>query len=261
MKQRMMIGAAALVLIVLGSGVFYSHYYRKESIERLLSFNYWWARLQGKDLYDPRGVLWHGNRNLREIALTFDDGPKSPTTEQALDALKAAGVHATFSLVGIHIKKEPDLVKRELAEGNEIVCHSYDHQDMRHLDVKHVYSEIWDSRILLDPLGGRFVGFRPPWAKLTDAGIEGSQQNHLPVIMYSIASDCFVGQDPKRWAERIPGHVENGTILLMHDTYPETVAGLPLVLSELKGEGYTFVTISEMLAHLPPEDRPGRLSR
>ncbi len=245
---------ATLVLCMLASGT-WLYFYDKEPIFRLRSPAYWWQRLHGQDLYDPRGILWHGNRRLHEIALTFDDGP-AETTSQVLDVLKAEGIHATFMMVGIHIKAHPDIVRRVMAEGHEIGCHSYDHQPLTHLDEKHVYQQIWDSRILLGELGGHFVAFRPPWARWDDPILAACAEHHLPLIMYSMASDCMPGKSPAHWAHRLPNHVEDGSILLMHDTYPETVQGLPMVIRELKAENYRFVTITQMLAHLPPEDRP-----
>jgi peptidoglycan/xylan/chitin deacetylase (PgdA/CDA1 family) len=59
--------------------------------------------------------------------LTYDDGPSPKLTPQLLDALKAAGVHATFFVIGYRIAQNPAVVQRAMAEGHAICLHSYSH--------------------------------------------------------------------------------------------------------------------------------------
>jgi peptidoglycan/xylan/chitin deacetylase (PgdA/CDA1 family) len=239
----------ACTLLVLATAAIWLYFYDKEPLFRLRSPVYWWQRWHGTDLYQD-GILWHGNRNLHEIALTFDDGP-AETTRAALAALKTANIHATFFMVGTHIKAHPDIVGEVLAGGHEVGCHSYDHQPLTQLDEHHVWQQIEDSRVLIGRCHGHFVAFRPPWARWDGPILEACHQHHLPLIMYSFASDCFPGKSPEHWAHRLVNHVEDGSILLVHDTYPGSVEGLPLLLKELQAEGYHFVTITEMIQHLP----------
>ena len=74
-------------------------------------------------------------RPIREIYLTFDDGP-SKNTERILDILKKYQVKATFFVVG----KEDDasilLYKRIVNEGHTLGMHSYSHD----------YNEIYASK-------------------------------------------------------------------------------------------------------------------
>ena len=55
------------------------------------------------------------------VALTFDDGPWSETTEQLLDGLAERGAKATFFLIGEQIAGHEDTVRRMADEG---VCKS-----------------------------------------------------------------------------------------------------------------------------------------
>ena len=45
----------------------------------------------------------------------------------------------------------------------------------------------------------------------------------------------------------IQREVKNGSIILMHDIHAESVNALPKVIDYLKGQGYDFVTISDLL--------------
>ena len=68
--------------------------------------------------------------NLDVIALTIDDGPANPYTEEMLDILKKYGIHATFFLIGQNAERYPNIVRRIWAEGHEIGNHSYTHPNI-----------------------------------------------------------------------------------------------------------------------------------
>lgn len=223
----------------------------REPEYRLISPLYWWQRVQGRDLYDPRGILWHGNRTVPEIALTFDDGPNPTTTPRVLDALRAEGVQATFFVLGKRIKEHPDIVKRMLEEGHEVGCHSYDHQNQTTLTQQQVWQQIWDSRILIGRVNSRFTAYRPPWLEWNENVLNAVREHQLPVVMCTYASDPQASRSGEKWARIVSHHTHNGSILLLHDTYPTTAQDLPYLLRELKRKGYRFVTITQMMKNLP----------
>ena len=63
-------------------------------------------------------VLWRGPVDARGVALTFDDGPSPETTPKVLDQLDAAGVKATFFVIGRKAKLYPALVRDIVARGH-----------------------------------------------------------------------------------------------------------------------------------------------
>jgi peptidoglycan/xylan/chitin deacetylase (PgdA/CDA1 family) len=67
----------------------------------------------------------HGRRSERTVALTFDDGPNPPRTEQILAILRDAGVKATFFVMGKWAERFPDTVRRMVAEGHLVGNHGY----------------------------------------------------------------------------------------------------------------------------------------
>lgn len=67
----------------------------------------------------------HGSRSERKVALTFDDGPNPPRTEQILAILREAGVHATFFVMGKWAERFPETVRRMVAEGHLVGNHGY----------------------------------------------------------------------------------------------------------------------------------------
>jgi peptidoglycan-N-acetylglucosamine deacetylase len=68
------------------------------------------------------------NTNEKVIALTFDDGPKPPYTEQILELLYQNNAHATFFVTGRKVKGNPGVFKKIFQYGNEVGNHTWDHQ-------------------------------------------------------------------------------------------------------------------------------------
>src|SRR5271156_5213868 len=67
------------------------------------------------------------NRNPNEIALTFDDGPNDPYTQQLLDILDQHQVNATFFMIGRFVRQRPDIVRQVHAAGHLIGNHTMTH--------------------------------------------------------------------------------------------------------------------------------------
>ncbi|HEX6109510.1 MAG TPA: polysaccharide deacetylase family protein, partial [Ktedonobacteraceae bacterium] len=62
--------------------------------------------------------LLNGNTHIREIALTFDDGPNPYYTSKVLSILRKYGIKATFFDIGYLVADYPNIVRQEYNEGN-----------------------------------------------------------------------------------------------------------------------------------------------
>lgn len=80
--------------------------------------------------------IQRGNPHLKEIALTFDDGPHQVYTRKLLDVLNSMNVHATFFLVGKQVVKYPQLIQLEVMDGDEVGNHTYDHVNLTKISSK-----------------------------------------------------------------------------------------------------------------------------
>src|SRR5215213_10528138 len=59
----------------------------------------------------------------KEVVLTFDDGPLPPYTNKILDILAAQCVKATYFIVGVMARKNPELVRRVHEQGHSVGTH------------------------------------------------------------------------------------------------------------------------------------------
>ena len=242
---------------MLGGGAFWVNEHRHITWAEMVSPLYWLRRSRGEDLYSPTTAqLLHGNHALPEVALTFDDGPHPLSRGAILDILKRFSAKATFFDVGVNMWRSPDLLRRTLAEGNEIGNHSENHLRLPPLSARARHREINDADIAFCALTGQHLAYlRPPGDRFDDATLRDTRNMGYIVVDYNSASRDFeTAQSPQFIAERTVARTENGSIILLHD-YPSTAAALPAILTQLRGQGYRFVTISEMIHHLPSPQR------
>lgn len=248
-------GFVGLILLLIGLAWFNEH--RTMRWHEAVNPLYWLRRHRGEDLYHPHeGMLLHGNRDYPEIALTFDDGPHIESRAQILDTLRQENARATFFDVGRRMTENPQLVRRALAEGHEIANHSYHHYRLDGLSPQGRHREINDTDITFTRITGQHLRFlRPPGMRYNAETLTAAKELGYVVVGYTTASRDFDPQEsPEFIANRTLRRTENGSILLLHD-YAPTAAALPQIIRRLKERGYRFVTLSEMIAHLPKRYR------
>jgi peptidoglycan/xylan/chitin deacetylase (PgdA/CDA1 family) len=188
------------------------------------------------------------------VALTFDDGPNPRATPLILDALAARGVRATFFVLGRHVERWPELVRRLRDEGHVIGNHGYFHRKL-HLkgpvyvrkDLAMGAEAIERAASIRPRLFRAPHGFRNPWVSRIAASL----------------GERTVGWSLGVWDSDKPGvdtivqrsvdGVRSGSILLLHDGdgYDEngdrmqTAAALPRIVDALLARGMALVTIPE----------------
>ena len=195
----------------------------------------------------------------RKIVLTFDDGPDPKYTPQILDILKAAGVKATFFLVGSRAELYPDLVRRIVREGHEVGNHTYTHPNVGLIADSQVKVELNATQRLIEAICGRSTTlFRPPY----NADSNPNKAEEIQPLL--IAQDlgywiALEDVDTEDWSrpgvsailERVRnGRMEGGNIVLMHDAggnREQTVEALPEVIEYLRNRGDEIVLISDLL--------------
>jgi peptidoglycan/xylan/chitin deacetylase (PgdA/CDA1 family) len=217
----------------------------------------WAAFTPGHPLYGR--VLRHGPRDRPAAALTFDDGP-GPSTPAVLDALAAAGVRATFFVLGRQARRHPDLVRRIAAGGHQIASHGDDHGILVWRGRAHVTEQlrrcedaVADALGAADGLSRMFRaphGFRGP-ATATTVRAAGYR-------MVGWSRGVFDSALPgvEVIAARAARALGPGAILLLHDadgwdpgaSRDQTAQALPAVCAAAAGRGLALVTLDDLIA-------------
>ncbi|MDE6055392.1 MAG: polysaccharide deacetylase family protein [Lachnospiraceae bacterium] len=183
--------------------------------------------------------------DARRVALTFDDGPHPVYTEQLLDGLKERGVKATFFVTGEHAELHPEIIKRMAEEGNLVGNHTYSHIQLTKNNRETYKEELIKTNEILKEITGQEVQYvRPPYGSW-DKSFE-QELNMFPVL-WSVDPMDWCSENVSRITEKVVSKVKENDIILMHDYYDTSVAAALRVVDKLLDEGYTFVTVEEIL--------------
>lgn len=187
-------------------------------------------------------------RVTRCVALTFDDGP-SPHTSRLLDILAAEHVTATFFIVGSRVEERPDVVARIRAEGHEIGNHTWSHPQLPHLSAASAAEEFESTQqAIAGATGGyRPTVMRPPFGAHDATSDAAAGEAALSVIIWDVDTLDWKTKSTDATVAAVASGTRPGSIVLMHDTHPTTVDAVPRVIAELKAQGYTFVTVTDIL--------------
>ncbi len=206
----------------------------------------------------PAVQIRRGNPNRMDVALTFDAGSDAGSTTAILNTLAAAGIRASFGLTGAWAAAHPDLVRRIVADGHQVLNHSYDHPSFTGystgkapLDRAQRIDQLARTEAVLGPLGatGR-PWFRPPYGD-TDASVEADvgAAGYGYEVMWTIDSLGWKGIPVDQIVARCVDGAVPGAILLLHvGSGSADGAALPAIIDGLRARGYGFTTVAGVIA-------------
>ncbi len=195
-------------------------------------------------------------KERKVIALTFDDGPNTTTTNEVLDVLEKYGIKASFFLIGNNINDESaKAVKRAYDMGCEIGNHSRSHSYMDKLSAEEIAEEVtYVNEKVIEITGEAPTFFRPPYIAVNDTMFETIE---MPFIAGYGANDWEDRVTAERRAQMVLRQAKNGAVILLHDAQgnSKTVEALDTIIPELQAQGYEFVTISEVFRECGAEPK------
>ncbi|HEX5322883.1 MAG TPA: polysaccharide deacetylase family protein, partial [Capsulimonadaceae bacterium] len=169
-KNRVHVALACFLLLLAAAAAWHFDRYRKIPIEHAINPVWWYRHIEGTDLYDPsEAILYHGNPKYHEVALTIDDGPNRIYGPKILNVLEEYHVPATFFVVGLRVKDDPQLIRQMVADGDEVANHTYDHQRLNHLKPHQIANELRDDDVnIFKAAGIHTTVMRPPGVQYDD---------------------------------------------------------------------------------------------
>lgn len=221
----------------------------------------------------PANLLKKDHENLgtteKKIALTFDGGAGVKAATRILDTLEEKGATASFFFTGQFAEKNPDLIKR-VAQKYPIGNHSWNHPGFvsKGLTNAEIASQLSRAEAAIEQASGGVNPqpfFRYPEGDRSAATtVQVNKACYLP-IRWSIDTKGWVGTTGSgniaaqsvasvtKTVLEAPAAMKNGGIVLMHvgeasgDGSTLDADALPAIIDGLKAQGYTFVTLEEML--------------
>ena len=206
------------------------------------------------DYYKEKGMVFSENpKSGKVVALTFDDGPHPEQTAKVLDVLEKYGAKGTFFVIGRNIAGNESVVRRIIDDGHEIGNHTYTHplrsgSSETLLEEAAKTSELLESTFDYSP-----VLFRPPGGNISGSMIESICEAGYKCVLWSWRMDTRDWASPpvESVVQTVLQDVKFGDIVLFHDNVygnSPTAEALEIILPELIDRGYSFVTVSELIA-------------
>lgn len=186
------------------------------------------------------------------VALTFDISWGEKTPGPVLDALEKKGVKkATFFLSGPWTSTHPDLAKRIKSMGFEIGSHGHMHKNFTEYSNEWIHDQVDKaSEAIYDVTGVKTKLIRTPNGDFNKRVLEKLHAMGYTVIQWDTDSLDWKNPGVDVIVNRVLTKAHPGDIILLHasDSCKQTDAALPQIIDGLRGKGYEFATVSELIS-------------
>ncbi len=213
------------------------------------------AQIYGPTIHRERGAG-------RRISLTYDDGPNPERTPGLLALLARYDAKATFFVIGMWAEREPDLIRRIVAEGHAIGNHTFTHPSMPSHGATRIRDELRRCREAVEAAGERFstvdgaMLMRPPYGRRRPGTLRTMRAEGYVPVTWSITGYDWRVHTTARAITRRCLHAGEGDIVLLHDgsnaepaaDRHKSVESTEAILDHYAPQGYEFVTVPELVA-------------
>ena len=189
--------------------------------------------------------------NDHEIVITFDDGPLPKHTEKVLETLAAQCVKATYFMVGRMATAYPEAVRKVAAAGHTVGTHSWSHPWFNRMSLEKARDEIERGFSAVQAALGDDHKVAP-FFRFPGLLHRADAEAYLAERGIMVWSVDFHGDDwhrrisPQEIVKRVMTRLaanHNRGVLLLHDIHARTATALPILLDQLKAQGYKVVHV------------------
>lgn len=212
------------------------------------------AASKNRYYYEKQGTaIWEVPVKEKVVAITFDDGPNDLYTPQVLDLLKKYNAKATFFLIGERVTRYPEVALREIEEGHEVANHTFSHARLQYLSDEQIRNQLQKTHeAIINATHVEPVLFRPPFGYYSERSINAVHELGYLTVMWSWHQDTFDWSNPGVYkiVSNVLKDTRKGDIVLFHDhggDRTQTIDALKQILPALQKQGYSFVTVSQLL--------------
>lgn len=215
------------------------------------------VKIQKRDL-SKEYRAYTGDVGLKELILTFDDGPNGELTPRILDVLKSVEAKVMFFHLGSQVRLHASVVHREALEGHILGSHSGSHPclaispvctklthgmplaaETAKQEIRSGHQAIYDALGFVDPF------FRFPYGE-SDATLRDFLTAHqVGQVYWNIDSEDWRIHTNQELLEKTLlqiDKVQRG-IVLFHDIQRRSLEILPAFLRAIYDRGYSLVIL------------------
>lgn len=192
-----------------------------------------------------------------QVALTFDDGPVSPYTEQILDILDEHGVKGSFFCIGENVERHPEIAKAIISRGHTLGNHTASHRNLMLAGPAQVKRELdKGQRMIFDATGRHPRFFRCPKGYKSPVVVWCLRRLGLTLVGYGYPIFDVENPPAQELVTRVLNRVKGGDIIVMHDGYmphrsgrrDSLVTALPAIIEGIRDRGLAMVSLDEAIS-------------
>lgn len=183
------------------------------------------------------------DKNKKTIIFTFDDGPHKKNTLEILNTLEEYKMSATFFMVGEKFSNNQEIIKKVYASHSDVGYHSYNHSILTKEDP----SKITDEFEMTDNLYYLYTKShlnltRPPYGLINDKVLKSINTSF---ILWDLDTNDWKYKDAKHIEKYVLNNINNGDIILFHDSYKSTVKAIKKLCEKLYLMDVQVLSINE----------------
>jgi len=206
---------------------------------------------KNKNLIEKYYGMAMGNKESKNIYVTFDLGYEAGYTENILNTLKENNVPATFFITAHYVNTASDLVQRMINEGHIIGNHTVNHKSMPSLSDEELTKELMNLHtVIYEKFGYEMKYMRPPKGEYSEKSLNTTiKLGYIPVMWSFAYADWDEAKQPSHndGIKKIVDNVHNGEIMLLHATSKTNMEILDTVIKQIKNNGYDFKSLDEFV--------------
>ncbi len=147
-----------------------------------------------------------GNKDKKNVYLTFDSGYEAGYTQNILKTLKENNVTATFFITAHYFNTASDLVLEMIKNGNEVGNHTVNHKCIASLTNEQIEDEVMKlHNAVLEKTGYEMKYFRPPKGEFSEKSLRRIKELGYTTVMWSSAYDDWDKEKQRKnrlWQEK-----------------------------------------------------------
>lgn len=204
-----------------------------------------------------KNCLWTGDETIREIALTFDDGPHSQYTPELLKVLEEHRVPASFFWLGMCVERSPKIAQAVYQQGHWLGLHGYSHRTFTRLSYNELNRSLEQTQraiaracdLPFTQVQQQVRDVRPPNGIFTPQILNWLLEWNYRPVMWSVVPEDWVQPGVQISVQRVLQQVTNGSLIVLHDGAcggQDVAATVAKLIPQLRQRGYEFVTIERL---------------
>jgi peptidoglycan/xylan/chitin deacetylase (PgdA/CDA1 family) len=185
----------------------------------------------------------------KKVALTIDTAfGDADYTQDILDVLDGESAKATFFVMGLWANQNAEPLDAIAKSDNEIASHSMEHTRYPDMASEEIIADAnAAAKLIFDKTGYDTHIIRMPYGAFDDQSIAALETDGYIPVKWSLDSKDWKGYDSAKIADNVLSSVKSGDIIMFQNDMPATAEALSAVILGLREQGFTIVTVSDLL--------------